>query len=302
MTDVSFSELDTGRQCPLKWYLAYQQRWAKPAEPGGALSRGTLFHKVMEAHYGALKEIQEPGHPKRGWRGSERSLIRVIGWIWDEKVAPLLHDQDGQQTEEQQLIEWMYRGYVEHYGLDLDWEIIATEWAPRVALLVPSGEPSQFVLKLKVDLVIRDTSTSGGGKLWIVDHKSAKNLANQTERELDDQFKLYTWAARQLGRPVAGSVYNGVKTYRTKKPQLGIDRHLRVRMAHTEIELTNVALDAVRAATNLYGMAEVHSAPNPQQCSWKCDFRDAHIMMRKGVDPTRVLRDYGFERQVGERH
>ena len=50
---VSWSELDALKQCPMKHHLAYEERWTGP-ETSKALAIGSLFHKVMEAHYGEL--------------------------------------------------------------------------------------------------------------------------------------------------------------------------------------------------------------------------------------------------------
>ena len=36
---VSYSELDTFRQCPMKHALAYKQRWTRPVEEGSPLNK-----------------------------------------------------------------------------------------------------------------------------------------------------------------------------------------------------------------------------------------------------------------------
>ena len=42
--DVSYSELDAIRQCRLKSYLSYHERW-QPEKPSVALQRGGLFRR-----------------------------------------------------------------------------------------------------------------------------------------------------------------------------------------------------------------------------------------------------------------
>ena len=51
---VSFSEIDTYRQCPLKHEWAYKQRWKRPVEEASALAKGSLWHLVLETHYNVL--------------------------------------------------------------------------------------------------------------------------------------------------------------------------------------------------------------------------------------------------------
>ena len=51
---ISWSEIDAWRQCPLKWRLAYAERWVEPLV-SPALSKGLLWHKVLEIHYLALQ-------------------------------------------------------------------------------------------------------------------------------------------------------------------------------------------------------------------------------------------------------
>jgi RecB family exonuclease len=51
---ISWSEIDSWRQCPFKWRLEYAERWV-PAETSPALSKGTLWHTVLEKHYRILQ-------------------------------------------------------------------------------------------------------------------------------------------------------------------------------------------------------------------------------------------------------
>ena len=150
---VSYSELDTYRQCPLKHQLAYVQRWTKEAPEGKALARGTLWHQVMDAHYSTIKAAQQrlPGFsvPK-----SDEAEVLAECWV---AVQPLLFDPiSGQQTEDQKLIEWMYRGYVEVYGADRDWQVLEVERSTQIPLPGESGRASsRYRLKVKIDHQMR---------------------------------------------------------------------------------------------------------------------------------------------------
>lgn len=277
---VSYSELDSGRQCPLKHALGYKQRWTKAPEDGSPRSNGTAWHLVMQAHYESLKNTQAIPD----LLAQERLIFAA------EAVLPVLASFPDEQRE---LIDWMYAGYVENYGADENWQILAVEWAPVVPLLNEAGNKTRFRLKAKIDLVVYDRFLRVN---HLIDHKSAQNLAREKEVDLDDQFGLYTWMVRQLGKKVQQSVYSGARTQRNKTPGQTVEsRFKRIPMYRTDKELTNLALDAWRAAVALYRAGAPYSAPNPNECGWKCDFRDAHLLMRKGVtSPATVLTDLGF--------
>lgn len=278
---VSYSELDTGRQCPLKHTLAYKQRWSKPPQVGSPRSNGTAWHLVLQAHYESLKSTQDE-------IGTALPAERLL--LAAQDVLPVLASFPDEQRE---LIEWMYAGYVEKYGVDDNWHILAVEYAPVVPLLNEAGKKTRFRLKMKIDLVVYDWFTR---TIDLVDHKGNQNLQREKEIDLDDQFGLYTWGMRQLGKKVQKSIYSGARTQRNKTTPQPLDtRFKRTPMYRTDKELDNLALDAWRAAVALYRQGAPYSAPDPQTCGWKCDFRDAHLLMRKGVaSPPVILTDLGF--------
>lgn len=302
---VSYSELDTFRQCPLKHQWSYVERWQRPTEPGGALSRGTLWHKVMEAHYRELMVLQGRGKlPKR-----PNSVTMAKKWEQEcrRAVAPLLCNPiTGEQTGDQELIAWMYEGYLEQWGLDTgdsdfpdgnNWRILAVEVADVMPMPLPNGNPStRYHLKTKIDLVVQDLSDQS---IHVVDHKSGGTLPWDKDLDLDDQFPLYVLMLR-LNRklPVAGTIYNAARTQRNKGPMKLVDRFGRYPRVHPDEELRSVARDCLAAAVTSRrkppaGLG-VYSAPNPQQCSWKCDFRDTHLLVRRGVPHTATLPSAGF--------
>lgn len=305
---VSYSELDTFRQCPLKHRWSYIERWSKPQEEGSALSRGTLWHTVLEAHYNAIKQWQslyDNGRFPVALTADRRN--EILGSCLDA-VMPLLHAQ-GAQTAQQELVEWMYRGYVEHHGLDSAWSILSVENRDLVPLLNAAGRPSRYWIKVKIDLIVRDWEVGG---LWVVDHKSAKDLDRPKDIDLDDQFGLYTAGVRwrlardKIGNPndLVGSVYSGARTQRNKGPMVLESRFARTRMFRSQPELDAIMRDAYTAARAAYSKQNrdnPYSSPNPNQCGWKCDFLDVHLAVRKGIDPRHALPDFGFEQNF-ERH
>ena len=302
---VSYSELDSFKQCPHKHQLAYVERWSKAKDDTTAAGRGTLWHKVMDCHYTAIKAGVAPA-PE----------VKVL--------FGLMYEQ-GRPSETLEILEWMYAGYVDKWGDDRMWEILAIEWKAQVPLKTAAGRKSGFILKMILDLVVRDRAT---GKLWIVDHKSHANLPSDKELELDDQFGLYTWGLRELGKNPFGCIYNTARTQYNKgdapgalelwkqrkaagekpgaapKPQTLDQRFSRFLMARTETELDTIALEALDTARSMYSSHNRHERhTNSDTCKWRCDYTEPCLMGRKtSAARERVfLGDLGFA-QSFQRH
>lgn len=311
LTVVSFSELQTARQCPLKHDLAYGERWVKDPDTMSPLSKGTAWHQIMEIHYERLKMAQDSvtWDPKLTLTECRNAVLSHI----EREIEPRSNDLAD-------LILWMYDGYIEQHGADEDWRILAVEHAAQCRLPALSGRASTFALKVKIDLIVGKRTASGQPQIWVVDHKSCANLPKEKELDLDDQFGLYTWAMRKLGKKVFGQVHNAARTQRNRgdhaamveewrarkaagekagpepKPQELSERFLRTHMYRTDIELDTIAREAYLTAKNRYGQqrelrrAGVDSPrhTDPQTCRYLCDYTDPCLAGRKGVD----LRDY----------
>lgn len=292
---VSYSELDTFRQCPLKHHLLYGMRWTKPPQPTGALAKGILYHQCMETVFRLVKAYQDQHDGKNPREGSSTEKMLIKG-IWAEIMPMLVNDQTGEQNEVQALIEWMIKGFIEHYGIMPDWKILGVEHQLLVPLRDQHGRRSRYILKAKLDLIIRDRRT---GQRWVVDHKSGKDLPNYMDLEIDDQFGLYTWGMDEVGRPVAGSIHLANRTQKNKS-FMPLDTRMGLTYLNRDpIELKNIALDAYFVARAAHPPKSKeparYSSPDPRQCGWKCDVKEPHLLMRRGRDSAEVMREYGFK-------
>lgn len=289
---VSYSELDTFRQCPLKHHLLYGRRWTKPVKEDSALAKGSLWHLVMEDHYGLIKAVQD----QNKGRVPMREVKRVLAAAHKLVMKRLQDPKTGEQSDNQELIQWMYEGYVEMHGVDPMWRIIGIEHQIITPLLDRDGNPSRYHLKMKIDLLVRDREA--GGNIWIIDHKSGQNLPTQMDLDIDDQFGLYTWGLRSMGKKVMGTIHNAARTQRNKGPMTLESRMSRTYMNRGEKELTNLALDAYEAARAAYpddpAYAARYSSPDPRSCGWKCDVKEPHLLMRSGRNPDEVMIEYGY--------
>lgn len=305
---ISYSELDTFKQCPHKHQLGYVERWTQPKDERTAAGRGTMWHQILDSHYTALMH-----------GGGKHEVSGAVA----ERVQSFR--DAGKDPEVIDLLMWMYEGYLAKWGLDDEWEILRVEYKTIVPLRYPSGRMSRFDLKMVIDLVVRHRRT---GKVWLIDHKSHANLPKERELELDDQFGLYTWGLRELGHNVFGAIYNTARTQRNKgdrpdvveewhrkkaagekpgafpKSQTLEERFDRYLMSRTPVEVDNIAQDALATARTMYSknnQGERHT--NNDTCKWKCDFTEACLLGRKTTDEREraFLSDIGF-RQDFTRH
>lgn len=296
---VSFSEISTAKRCSFRHQLAYVERWSKPPDPMSALGKGTCWHTVMEAHYNVIRTAQQKGMTDLGKVEARcRSVVtRILGT---------------QQEELAELIWWMYDGYVNVYGTDPDWQILAVEHAAEARLPTPRGGRSGFILKMKIDLIVRQRSTK---RIRVVDHKSGKDLPHKKSLEIDDQFPLYVWGLNRLGKKVFGAEYNAARTtrlagdVRVPGSQPLDERYSRTPIYHTPRELEGIAVDAYLMASSRYAEqrrmtklgVDSPRSTDTFRCQWDCDYYDPCIAGRKGVDSRAFLRTTGFEQDF-ERH
>ncbi len=299
----SHSELDTYRQCRLKHQLSYIERW-RADEEAEALTRGTLFHSVMEAHYGRIKRWNDELRD-----GTLEPKVPDAEALY-AAVSPLLYDMEtGQQSERQALVEWIYRGYVDLYGADKQWRIKAIEMPMDEPLPDRRGEPTDYRLAGTVDLLVEDWSLDGG--LWLVDHKTCKNLPKQKDFDMEDQTGIYAYLLSRRGLDIRGAIYNHCRTAQLKRDMTPEDRFLRHRTVRTIDELSTMAVEALELMTEAYethwlreldsedGVYDAPRSPDGERCGWKCNLTEACLAGRKsGPARTRqFLRDIGFEQK-----
>lgn len=301
----SHSELDTYRQCRLKHQLSYIERW-RTDEEAEALTRGTLFHSVMEAHYRAI-QVCQLAHEK-----PDAALLYAA-------VGHLLYDREtGQQSERQALVEWIYRGYVDLYGDDRGWKVREVEMPMDEPLVDRDGSPTAYRLAGTVDLLIEDWTLDGG--LWLVDHKTCKNLPKQKDFDMEDQTGIYAYLLSRRGLDIRGAIYNHCRTAQLKREMTPEDRFLRHRTVRTIQELETMAVEAMELMQEAYenhrrkatdGLAigyddgvsgnvyDAPRSPDGERCGWKCNLTEACLAGRKsGPERTRqFLRDIGFEQK-----
>lgn len=288
MITISWSEIDAWRQCPYKWRLAYAERWVEPVS-SPALSKGILWHAVLEVHYRVLRNT-----------GS-------LGLAMDnvDKYLGAIGEHTGTAEEYIELIQWMYTGYVQTWQADPDWMIRDVELKMEVPLI-----EGVCNIKCRIDLSVEDHH----GQYWLWDHKSGQNLPSKKETDLDDQFALYQWIINEYNPDlrVFGVIHNAARTQRNKGHMPLDERFTRIKMVRGDVELQTM-VDEVRStardivnAYNALNMPEpliTPRHPDPDRCKWKCSYTSPCLLGR-GTEPERVrvmLKDLEF-RQDFTRH
>lgn len=301
----SHSELDSAQRCPFQHQLSYVERWSKPRSEYSAAGQGTIWHSVMQAHYLAIKHAQDDAYVETGhWRIPEPE--EVLGAALRKVELVLAEVKD---PEVRDLMAWMYKGYVDHWGIDPQWEIVAVEMYGSVPLepevadqfepLIPGvANRDLFQFKYWIDLVVRDA-----GRVWVVDHKSVSNFPKDLDLDLDAQFDRYTWALHQNGWDVFGQQYNMARRQRLKTKEQGLDQRHKRHMTHrSPAELDVIANDMFVSIYNRYRQqlelnARGVSAPrytSSRHCNYLCDYTDPCLAGRKGYPIQDYLGSLGF--------
>ncbi len=310
MQTVSWSELEALRQCPLKWKLAYDERWQGQATGTDALSKGSCYHSVKEAHFKALMSTQADPDAT-----PQDRLAHAV--MKAQERIDQMREANEYPEETVKLIEWMYVGYVERYGIDPDWRIMAVESSHVVPLYEPIGrtgewqEADDFNMKIKLDLMVTDRRD----RLWIVDHKSAGKVpTGEKDFQWADQFGIYQYGVWQLGYRPTGTIHNcslskpnkgdlfsegdpeWKSTMKATDPE---KRFKRTFMDRTMQELRTIQWEALQTFRNNRAALYHPRHPDEERCKWKCNFNDACNMGRRnGEEATReYLLDIGFSQE-----
>lgn len=214
--DIStHSMLKTMLRCPNQAKYKYAQR-LKPNILGKPLRRGTWMHYLLEEH-----------HAGRDWRAKHAQLSNKFAELFDEEK-----DFYGDLPTECLLL---MESYVWHYKAD-PWTVLETEYT------VEAEFPDGVLYRGKVDALIENQHG-----MWLIDHKTHGQLPDHTFRLLDAQSALYLWAARKMGLPVQGFIWNYLKTKPPAKPTLLKDgSRLRARMGETDYVTYTKALKQLK--------------------------------------------------------
>jgi PD-(D/E)XK nuclease superfamily len=191
------SLINTFRRCPQKVSYSHvegiKRRYITSDEH--PLERGNWLHVLLERHYKG-----------EDWKVMHGRLTKGFDQLSDHEKEEL-----GDLPAE---CETLMKGYLWHWGADRKdplhgWKIHEVEF--KVETTFPNGD----IFQGKCDLLVEDDLG-----LWIVDHKTKNRLPDFSMRLKDIQSVGYVKAAREMGIPVSGFIWNYLWTKPPTKPAL----------------------------------------------------------------------------------
>lgn len=281
------------KRCPQKWQWSTLEGLA-PLRDSNPLWFGQGIHIALAEWY--QLGLSRGPHPAETWERFCGDEERYIPTEYEENFVEFA-EAKGLGVE-------MMTNYVDLYGKDPRWHVIATEQTfqqliadPRVDRL-PSGKRKALVRYVGTfDGVYRDT---GNSEIWLMEHKTAAAISTQ-HLVLDEQAGSYwLFATRVLRKQgligpresITGIMYNFMrKAYKDDRPtnergeSLNKDGSVSKRqpqpLFHREpIDRTvgemktmeaRIQAEALHMELMRNGSLPIYKTPN-KDCSWQCEF------------------------------
>lgn len=192
---TSVSQQRTLLRCPKKYEYHYVKK-IRPRRTDSKFLLGRAVHHFLEHYYGV--QIDNTA--------TRRNAFEYAHNKFKEHVSQNF-PQDDEAFAQAELAEKMITHYF-HWSVENDrFTVVGTE--------IPFEIP---VLQTKL-IGVFDGIVELGGKYWILEHKTAAQI-NTKHVLRDKQVGLYVSAARVLGIPVEGVIYNTLKKGVPQKPAL----------------------------------------------------------------------------------
>lgn len=201
------SERRAFKTCQYQWDWAWNQGFTPALPKQDARWFGTGLHLCLAEWL--------PKGTKRG-RDMHETWEEFCGDNY-QKISIGPYFKPDEYVDAKALGHEMITNYLLEYGNDSDWEIIATEQRYRMKIYRDNGDGARQVIGVLVgtfDAVLRDRKT---GKVWMVDHKTARERINTNHLVKDEQAGTYVSIAtlvlraqKLIGKDevVHGIIYN----------------------------------------------------------------------------------------------
>src|SRR6478736_611391 len=259
------SERGSFKECPLKWHWSTNEGLAAKRD-SNPLWFGQGIHIALAEWY--QKGLERGEHPADTWED----------FCADEKrFIPTEYDVDERKyVEAKELGVAMMEGYVDLYGNDERWDVIATEQTfnlliadPRVPRL-PSGKRKALVKYVGTfDGVYRDT---GSGEIFLMEHKTAAGISTD-HLPPDDQPRDEKGNALNkdgtISKRQSPPLFQREPVWRSRGERATMERRIQDEALHME---------AMRNGT-----LPIYKRPT-RDCSWRCEFYKMCMLDEAGAD------------------
>lgn len=188
MPITGYSMVRTYRRCPKAYEYKYLQNLQRVAPPA-PLIRGTIIHQILDA-----RAISTPSG--KGFKTIMSEYREKYGTLFKEE-----QEMYGENFLDN--IERVYQGYLREYP-DEDLEYMSSEEfvsTPLVGDIIFQGHLDKRVFK--------------DGRLWVMDHKTHRNIPTEEQRFNDYQILMYVWAYNRehaKGDQIDGVIWDYIRT------------------------------------------------------------------------------------------
>lgn len=285
MLKVSPSEIAKFRRCRRSWALTYFYRWGVNQAQAPATSvalLGTRIHAALEAYYGYGIDP-----------------VAAIGVIYNAERA-VRPEAEADLTSEQDWATIMLSGYLEwaaETGIDEEYDVVATERAIEVPILLENGEMA--IVSGKLDQIVRRKMD---GAILVRDWKTVGTLHKADMIVLDEQMRVYSWllTAASDGMRVDGALFamllRSKRTARASGPfyeqvHISYNGHDHNSML---IRLRGVLSEMDRVTRQLRGGMDhrqiAYPSPMTDRCGWDCSFKNVCPLFDDGSRAEDAMR------------
>jgi hypothetical protein len=175
------SERGTLKRCEFLWDLTYN-RQLKPLREMPALRFGSLMHMALADRY--PKGTKRGIHPAKAFKKHYDADIKRNSELFGMRI-----EEDEVWVNAEELGIAMLENYVDEYGTDPDWEVLATETPFQVVVNHPDTGKPWFLYVGIVDGVWKHRRSR---ELWVPDHKTTKAIYKKLGYlQMDDQAGAY---------------------------------------------------------------------------------------------------------------
>lgn len=288
MTDILLrtSERAAFKRCQQRWFWGYREGLKTNGTEKQPLWFGTGIHLAFAEWY--IPGMVRGRDPRETWAeyvGDSRQTVRIYG----------VEDDEENYDTALALGTAMLDHYLDTYGNDDNWEVIAPEQTFRVYIEDPD-QPGETLLVYvgTFDGIYREVRS---GKIWLMEHKTASQIDTK-HLPLDDQAGSYLLVANQvlqelgINEKIHGIMYNFLAKRKTStKPRDELGRYLnkdgsvskvqpaktlhREPVRRTALEnnkmLRRIQNEGIQMEAFRHGELELLKTPT-KDCSWDCDF------------------------------
>lgn len=184
---IRTSERRDFKLCPQRWWWAWRMGLKPIGEPSHALWFGIGWHEVM-AHWYCGPGLKRGDDPMGVWDEYVEDQVRYIRTVpWEG--ADLTEEK---YVEAGELGRSMLENYFNTYGEDKDIRMIAPEQPFQVMVPLFGPDGSATGEYIEYDGTFDGVYRNKKGKLWLLEHKTAKTI-RLGHLAMDDQAGSY-WA------------------------------------------------------------------------------------------------------------